>query len=247
MLACIRDVGGGKLRIHTYRTGRRGHLATESRKRHFDPPPLAGATSRENFRTKTAVANPVEPDHRQGADGSLASTPERISRRRETSALPPPHLGAGSPSVSVWCLCPSSVQSSPSPPAHSPYPSMQRRSPPPPPSATPHHCPAGGCGPGSRPRGTAAQHRSAAGAKTELCTQVPFPLPAWQKATTQLNKQLPTPTHGWKNRGAQIHTPTHNPHTRAAAAAAQQQATTKREITIPDAAPGPGHRGSFER
>lgn len=62
MLACIRDVGGGKLRIHTYRTGRRGHLATESRKRHFDPPPLAGATSRENFRTKTAVANPVEPE-----------------------------------------------------------------------------------------------------------------------------------------------------------------------------------------
>lgn len=207
MLACIRDVGGGKLRIHTYRTGRRGHLATESRKRHFDPPPLAGATSRENFRTKTAVANPVEPDHRQGADGSLASTPERISRRRETSALPPPHLGAGSPSVSVWCLCPSSVQSSPSPPAHSPYPSMQEEKIPTSTSighATP--LPSGGVWPrvpASRHSSTASQRRRSKNRTMYLGTLSPARLaksnnPAEQAAPhpdTWMEKPGRTDTH----------------------------------------------------
>lgn len=90
MLACIRDVGSGKLRIHTYRT-------PPGRKRP-QPPPLAGETSRENFRTKTAVASPAS-QCRQGADGVA----RRYSRAHatlagdfRTTAAP---LGAGSPSL----------------------------------------------------------------------------------------------------------------------------------------------------
>lgn len=223
---------GGKLRIHTYRRGRRGHLATESRKRHFDPPPLAGATSRENFRTKTAVANPVEPEPEpaQGADGSLAGTPERTSRRRETSALPPPHSWRGLALCLRLGVC--VPQFSPSPPAHSPFPSMQDEEDPHLHLHRPRHTIAQrGCGsrvPASR--GTAAQRSAAAQQRRRKQKQkevgmhvprYPFPCPArpGKKATTQLNKQLPPHPDTWKNRGAQIHTPTHNnPHTRAPAA-----------------------------
>lgn len=122
MLACIRDVGGGKLRIHTYRTGRRGHLATESRKRHFDPPPLAGATSRENFRTKTAVANPVEPDQRREPTGLSQVLLNACLADGRLPHYHRPILARARPLSPSGSLCPSF---SPSPPAHSPFPSMQ--------------------------------------------------------------------------------------------------------------------------
>lgn len=245
MLACIRDVGGGKLRIHTYRTGRRGHLATESRKRHFDPPPLAGATSRENFRTKTAVANPVEPDQRREPTGLSQVLLNACLADGRLPHYHRPILARARPLVSVWESVSLIQSKSPCPlsiPIHAgredPHLHLHR----------PRHTIAQrGCvaqGPGLEGHSSTAAPQEQK--QKHACTQVSFPLPcpALQKSnTTQLNKQLPTTTHG--KTGAHRYTHPRTTHTRAQQ---QQQhnrpaATTTRDHHPRRSAWAPGHRG----
>lgn len=220
--ACLHQRCGRRKATYPYvPNGAQGPPGYREQETTFRPSTASGSDVKRKFSNQDRSSEPSRARPAQGADGSLAGTPERMSRRRETSALPPPHLGAGSPSVSVWesvsliqskSPCPLSIpihagREDPHLHLHRPRTPFAQR----------------GCGPGSRPRG-AQQHSSAAGAKTEACMYPGILSPALpgpaKKQHNPAEQAAPHPDT-WKNRGAQIHTPTHNPHTRAAAAAQQ--------------------------
>lgn len=140
------DVGKRKLRIDTYQIDARATWLPNWKRP--QPPPLAGATSRENFRARTAVANPASQQDREPT-GSLTSTRSPFRGWRETSALPLPSLGAGSPSLPVCAPLIKSVSHS-GPPSISLNPSMPEEKIPT--STSIGHATPCQRGPGSRPR-----------------------------------------------------------------------------------------------
>lgn len=244
--ACLHQRCGRRKATYPYvPNGAQGPPGYREQETTFRPSTASGSDVKRKFSNQDRSSEPSRARPAQGADGSLAGTPERMSRRRETSALPPPHLGAGSPSVSVWESVSLIQSKSPCPlsiPIHAgredPHLHLHR----------PRHTIAQrGVWPRvPASRGTAAQQRRRSKNRSMSCTQVSFPLPcpALQKSnTTQLNKQLPTPTHG--KTGAHRYTHPRTTHTRAQ----QQQhnrpaaATTTRDHHPRRSAWAPGHRG----
>lgn len=176
--ACLHQRCGRRKATYPYvPNGAQGPPGYREQETTFRPSTASGSDVKRKFSNQDRSSEPSRARPAQGADGSLAGTPERMSRRRETSALPPPHLGAGSPSVSVWESVSLIQSKSPCPlsiPIHAgredPHLHLHR----------PRHtiCPAGVWPRVPASRGTAAQQRRRSKNRSMYVPRYPFPCPA---------------------------------------------------------------------
>lgn len=146
MLACIRDVGSGKLR--NIRTEHDAGATWLPNKKRPQLSTASGSDVKRKFsnQDRSSERAPSEPEPGREPTGSLIGTGALKPCRRETSAVPQPLLGAGSPSVSV-CARVSLISQVPSP-----FPSMRR--------ADPHLHSIGHATPCQRSQGPALRHSS---------------------------------------------------------------------------------------